>query len=121
MLLNAIWVGFFLVGFAVALVKMLQGDLGIFNKLMSGLFDASKTGFDISLGLVGVMSLWLGIMRIGEKAGLIEQFAKLLAPFFSRIFPEVPKGHPAAGSMVMKCRPICWAWTTPQRRSDSKP
>jgi spore maturation protein SpmA len=101
MLLNAIWVGFFLVGFAVALVKMLQGDLGIFNKLMSGLFDASKTGFDISLGLVGVMSLWLGIMRIGEKAGLIEQFAKLLAPFFSRIFPEVPKGHPAAGSMVM--------------------
>jgi len=101
MLLNAIWVGFFLVGFAVAFVKMLQGDLGIFTKLMSGLFDAAKTGFDISLGLVGVMSLWLGIMRIGENAGLIEQFARWIAPFFNRIFPEVPRGHPAAGSMVM--------------------
>ncbi|NDG54594.1 MAG: hypothetical protein EBX56_01275 [Betaproteobacteria bacterium] len=101
MLLNAIWVGFFLIGFLVAFFKMLQGDLGIFTRLMSGLFDAAKTGFDISLGLVGVMSLWLGIMRIGEKAGLIEQFAKLLAPLFHRIFPEVPKGHPASGSIVM--------------------
>jgi len=101
MVLNFIWIGFFLVGFAVALLRLLQGDLTIFTQVLTGIFDTAKTGFDISLGLVGVMSLWLGIMKIGEQAGVIQLFARLMGPFFARIFPEVPRGHPAGGSMVM--------------------
>lgn len=101
MVLNYIWIGFFLIGFLVALARLLQGDLTIFSQVLTGIFDTAKTGFDISLGLVGVMSLWLGIMKIGEKAGVIQLFARLMAPFFARIFPEVPRGHPAGGSMVM--------------------
>jgi spore maturation protein SpmA len=101
MVLNYIWIGFFLIGFLVALARLLQGDLTIFAQVLSGIFDTAKTGFDISLGLVGVMSLWLGIMKIGEQAGVIQLFARAMAPFFARIFPEVPRGHPAGGSMVM--------------------
>ncbi len=101
MILNAIWVGFILVGFAVALVQLAQGNLNIFAQILTGIFDTAKTGFDISLGLVGVMSLWLGIMKIGEQAGLIKLFARGMAPFFSRLFPGVPRGHPAGGSIVM--------------------
>ena len=101
MVLNIIWVGFILVGFAVALVKLAQGDMQIFTKIMTGLFDTAKTGFDISLGLVGVMSLWLGIMKIGEHAGMIKLFARALDPLFRRIFPEIPRAHPAGGSIVM--------------------
>lgn len=101
MVLNYIWIAFFLAGFGVALIRLMQGDLLIFSQVLSGIFDTAKTGFDISLGLVGVMSLWLGIMKIGENAGVIQLFARAIAPFFSRIFPEVPKGHPAGGSMVM--------------------
>jgi spore maturation protein SpmA/spore maturation protein SpmB len=101
MVLNIIWVGFILIGFIVALVKLAQGDMLIFTKIMTGLFDTAKTGFDISLGLVGVMSLWLGIMKIGEHAGMITLFAKGLDPLFRRIFPEIPRAHPAGGSIVM--------------------
>jgi spore maturation protein SpmA len=101
MVLNIIWVGFILIGFIVALVKLAQGDMLIFTKIMTGLFETAKTGFDISLGLVGVMSLWLGIMKIGEHAGMITLFAKGLDPLFRRIFPEIPRAHPASGSIVM--------------------
>ncbi|MBP6899763.1 MAG: spore maturation protein [Burkholderiaceae bacterium] len=101
MVLNIIWVGFILVGFAVAVLRALGGEPEIFGKLLNGLFDSAKTGFDISIGLVGVMSLWLGIMKIGEQAGVIGLLARAVAPFFRRIFPQVPAGHPAGGSMVM--------------------
>lgn len=102
MVLNYIWIAFFLIGFGVALARLLlNGDMAIFTQVLTGIFDMAKTGFDISLGLVGVMSLWLGIMKIGEHAGVIQIFARLMAPFFAKVFPEVPKGHPAGGSMVM--------------------
>ncbi|WAC74475.1 hypothetical protein OU995_07085 [Roseateles sp. SL47] len=101
MVLNFIWIGFFLIGFAVALWRLFQGDLTLFSQMLNGIFDTAKTGFDISLGLVGVMSLWLGIMKIGEQAGVIQLFARWMGPFFARIFPDVPRGHPAGGSMVM--------------------
>jgi spore maturation protein SpmA len=99
--LNKIWVGFILVGFVAAVAQLLQGDLDVFTRVLNGLFDTAKTGFDISLGLVGVMSLWLGIMKIGERGGLIELFSRLVAPFFRRVFPDVPAGHPASGSIAM--------------------
>lgn len=100
-MLNFIWAAFILVGFFAAVVQVLQGDLGAFNRVLTALFDSAKTGFDISIGLVGVMSLWLGIMKIGERAGVIQVFARALAPFFRRIFPGIPSGHPAGGSIVM--------------------
>lgn len=100
-MLNRIWVAFILVGFVAAVAQLLQGDLDIFTRLLTGLFDTAKTGFDISLGLVGIMSLWLGIMKIGERGGLIELFGRAVAPFFRRIFPDIPAGHPASGSIVM--------------------
>ena len=100
-MLNRIWVAFILLGFAAAVVQALQGDPAVFSRVLTGLFDTAKTGFDISLGLVGVMSLWLGIMNIGEKGGLIAVFGRLVAPFFKRIFPDIPPGHPANGSIVM--------------------
>lgn len=101
MVLNVIWIGFFLLGFAVALVRLLQGDVLIFTQVLTGIFDTAKTGFDISLGLVGIMSLWLGVMKIGEQAGVIQLFARGVAPLFSRLFPDIPRGHPAGGSIVM--------------------
>ena len=100
-MLNLIWISFIVVGYLAALVQLLQGDLDIFSRVLNGLFDSAKTGFDISLGLVGVMSLWLGVMKIGERAGLIELFGRAVGPFFRRIFPDIPAGHPASGSMVM--------------------
>lgn len=101
MVLNYIWVAFILSGFVVALFKLSQGDVTIFTKILTGLFDTAKTGFDISLGLVGVMCLWLGIMKIGERAGLVALLARALDPLFRRIFPQIPPAHPASGSMVM--------------------
>ena len=100
-MLNFIWIAFILVGFVAALGQLLQGDLDIFTRVLNGLFDTAKTGFDISLGLVGIMSLWLGIMKIGERGGLIQLFGRALAPFFRRVFPDIPPGHPASGSIVM--------------------
>jgi spore maturation protein SpmA len=101
MALNIVWIAFILIGFVVALVKLAQGDVAIFTRILTGLFDTAKTGFDISLGLVGVMSLWLGIMKIGEQAGMIQLFARAMDPLFRRLFPEVPPGHPAGGSIAM--------------------
>ena len=100
-MLNLIWIAFILVGFVAALAQALQGDLEIFSRVLTGLFDSAKTGFDISLGLVGIMSLWLGIMKIGERGGIIQLFGRALGPFFRRVFPDIPAGHPASGSIVM--------------------
>ncbi|MGO4381325.1 nucleoside recognition domain-containing protein [Pseudoduganella sp. RAF53_2] len=103
MSLNYIWSGFFLVGFAAALAQWLfLGDTEIFKKVIDGTFDSARSGvMDIALPLAGVMTLWLGIMNVGEKAGAVGWLAKIISPFFSRIFPEVPKDHPATGHMVM--------------------
>jgi spore maturation protein SpmA len=103
MTLTYIWAGFFIVGFAAALVQWLFfGDVEIFKKMVDGTFESAKVGvMEIALPLAGVMTLWLGILNIGEKAGAISFIAKIISPFFSRIFPEVPKDHPATGHMVM--------------------
>ena len=101
MILNVVWVAFILIGFVVGLVRLAQGDATIFTRVMTGMFDTAKTGFDISLGLVGVMSLWLGLMKVGEQAGMIQAFARGIDPLFRRLFPAVPPGHPAGGSIVM--------------------
>ncbi len=100
-MLNFIWIAFILVGSLAALAQALQGDLEIFSRVLTGLFDSAKTGFDISIGLVGVMSLWLGIMKVGERSGIIQLFGRALGPFFRRVFPDIPAGHPASGSIVM--------------------
>jgi spore maturation protein SpmA len=99
--LNVIWIAFFLAGFLAALIQAAQGDPEVFSRLLAGLFDAARTGFEVALGLTGVMSLWLGFMKIGERSGLVRLFGRALAPFFRRIFPDVPPGHPAGGSIVM--------------------
>jgi spore maturation protein SpmA len=99
--LNRLWIAFILLGFVAAVVQTLQGDLEVFSRVLTGLFDTAKTGFDIALGLVGIMSLWLGIMKIGERGGLIQLFGRAMAPFFRRVFPDIPAGHPAGGSIVM--------------------
>ena len=104
-MLNRIWIAFVLVGFAAAVVQTAQGDLDLFSRLLGGLFDTAKTGFDIALGLTGVMSLWLGIMKIGERGGLIPLFGRLVAPFFRRIFPDIPPGHPAATCVTAPTTP----------------
>jgi spore maturation protein SpmA len=102
MALNYIWVGFFVIAFIVGFCKMLfTGDLGIFTAMMNATFDSAKTGFEISIGLTGVLSLWLGFMKIGEKGGVVNTLARWGAPVFSRLFPEIPKGHPATGSIFM--------------------
>jgi len=101
MALNFVWLAFFLIAFLVALYKLATGEVEIFSKMMTGMFDSAKTGFDISIGLVGMMTLWLGIMKIGEKAGLIQVFSRAVAPFFRRLFPGITSGHPAAGSVMM--------------------
>ncbi|WMW80090.1 nucleoside recognition domain-containing protein [Undibacterium cyanobacteriorum] len=103
MALNYIWIGFFIVGFIAALAQWLFfGDTEVFKRIMDGTFDSARVGvMEIALPLAGVMTLWLGIMNIGEKAGAIDWLAKIIAPFFQRIFPGVPKDHPANGHMVM--------------------
>lgn len=100
--LNYIWIAFFLVAFAVALVNSLFfGDLDIWSRIMSASFSSAATAFEISLGLTGILSLWLGLMKIGERAGVIGFFGRMIAPLFTRLFPGVPKGHPAMGSIFM--------------------
>lgn len=102
MILNYIWVSFFLLAFVVALGKLLFfQDMEVFPAMLNSTFEMAKTGFQISLYLTGVMSLWLGIMKIGEKSGVVNILAKLVGPFFSRLFPEVPRDHPATGSIIM--------------------
>ena len=101
-MLNAIWIGLFLVSFAIGLGKlMLFGQGEVFPLMMRAAFDMAKTGFEIALGLTGVMTLWLGVMRIGEKAGFLNRLTRLLEPLFRRLMPEVPPGHPALGAISM--------------------
>jgi spore maturation protein SpmA len=102
MILNYIWVSFFLIGFVVAVIKLVFfQDTEVFPQMLQSTFDMAKTGFTISISLTGVMSLWLGIMKIGEKGGVVPILAKLVGPFFARLFPEIPRNHPATGSIIM--------------------
>lgn len=101
MVLNFVWLGFFISAIAVALVQTAQGDVQALPRVMNGLFDAAKTGFEIALGLTGMMALWLGFMRIGEQAGVIASFGRAVQPVLHQVFPGVPGGHPAHGAMTM--------------------
>ena len=102
MVLNYIWIGFFVVAFIIALIKVIfLGDTEIFTAIMNSTFDSSKTAFEISLGLTGVLALWLGIMKVGENSGLINALARFLSPVLCRLFPDIPKGHPVLGSIFM--------------------
>ena len=101
-MLNALWVGFFVVAFVIALFKLVVlGDAEIFSRIVKALFDSSKSAFEIALGLTGVMTLWLGVMKIGERAGMLDLLTRGLAPLFKRLFPDVPAHHPALGAMTM--------------------
>ncbi|MFA6873800.1 MAG: nucleoside recognition domain-containing protein, partial [Bacteroidaceae bacterium] len=102
MVLNYIWVGFFLVALGVALIRLVfMGDTEVFTTIINSTFASSKTAFEISLGLTGVLSLWLGLMKIGENSGLIQTLSRWLSPVFSKLFPDIPKGHPATGAIFM--------------------
>lgn len=102
MALNWIWIGFFTVAFLTAALKtILNGDLEVWSAIMNSSFDQAAFAFEISLGLTGVLTLWMGIMKIGERGGVIEFFGRLISPFFSRLFPGIPKGHPAMGAIFM--------------------
>jgi spore maturation protein SpmA len=102
MALNYIWIFFFLAAFVIGLVKLIfMGDTEIFSEMVNATFDMAKTGFEISLGLTGVLTLWMGIMKIGEKGGIVHVFSKLIGPFFNKLFPELGKEHPAHGSIMM--------------------
>ena len=101
MVLNYIWVGFFIVAFLVAIFKTISGDYEIFSLIVNSIFDRAELGFKLSLGLTGIMALWLGIMRIGEKGGAIKILSKAFAPLFNKLFPEIPKNSPAHGSIIM--------------------
>ena len=102
MILNYIWIGFIFVAFIVACFQLIfNGNTQIFTDIIQGAFGSAKTGFEISLGLTGVLSLWLGIMKVGEKGGVIQIFARIVAPFFTKILPDIPKDHPALGSIFM--------------------
>ena len=102
MVLNYIWVAFFLVAFAIAVCRLVfMGDVEVFPAIMTSTFDTARTAFEISIGLTGVLSLWMGIMKIGERGGLVAALARLLSPVLCKIFPDIPKGHPAMGTMFM--------------------
>lgn len=102
MILNYLWIAFILIAFVASLAQWIfTGQTDSFNQVIQSTFDSAKTGFEISLGLTGVLALWLGIMKIGERGGVIRVFSRAVAPFFSRIFPEIPKDHPAMGSIFM--------------------
>ncbi len=102
MVLNYIWIAFFLIAFVVAVGKLvIGGGTTVFTEIINASFASAKTGFEISLGLTGILSLWLGIMKIGEKGGVIQAFARLAAPVFSKLFPDIPKDHPVTGSIFM--------------------
>jgi spore maturation protein SpmA len=102
LVLNYIWIGFFLIAFIIALVKLIFfGDMTIFPEIMDSIFASAKDGFTISLGLTGMMTLWLGIMKVGENGGAIKHLSKGISPLFCRLFPDIPKNHPVHGSMIM--------------------
>lgn len=101
-MLNIIWIFFFVAAFFTALFKLLfLGDQQVFTRIMAAMFSLSKSAFEISIGLTGVLALWLGIMRIGERSGFIQLMTQGLTPLFSRLMPDIPKGHPALGAIVM--------------------
>ena len=102
MVLNYIWIGLILIGVMVGIIhSVLTGDTNVFSEMLNSTFGSAKTGFEISIGLTGVLSLWMGIMKIGERSGVVSQMSRVVSPFFTRMFPELPKGHPAFGSMLM--------------------
>ena len=102
MVLNYIWIAFFLIAFVIALVRLIfMGDVSVFPAIMDSTFETSKTAFEISLGLTGVLSLWMGIMKIGEEGGVVNALARVLGPVFKRLFPEIPEGHPVVGNIFM--------------------
>lgn len=102
MVLNYIWLAFFLIAFCIATVRLIfMGDTEVFPAIMNSTFETSRTAFEISLGLTGVLSLWLGVMKIGEKGGVVNALARVLSPVFCRLFPEIPKGHPVTGNIFM--------------------
>jgi spore maturation protein SpmA len=102
MALNYIWIAFFMIGFIVALGQLIfAGNTQIFNDMINSTFASAKTGFEISLGLTGALTLWMGLMKVGEKGGVVTMLGKLFGPFFQRLFPELPRGHPAYGSMIL--------------------
>ena len=102
MVLNYIWIAFFVIAFVIGLAKLIfEGDVSVFPAMMNATFDTSKTAFEISLGLTGVLSLWLGVMKIGEHSGFINALARVLSAVFSRLFPDIPKGDPATGAIFM--------------------
>ena len=103
MILNYIWIGLILLAVLMGLAQaVFFGQTDIFSAILNSTFDSAKTGFELSLGLTGVLSLWMGIMKIGEQAGAVNTLGKGINPFFSRIFPDIPKNHPVFGSMLMK-------------------
>lgn len=101
MVLNYIWIAFFLIAFAFGIVGLIMGDTTLFQKMVDATSDSAKTAFQVSLGLTGVLSLWLGIMKIGEKAGMVNMLARMLSPVFTKLFPDIPKNHPIMGSIFM--------------------
>ncbi|WP_282036100.1 nucleoside recognition domain-containing protein [Saccharicrinis aurantiacus] len=102
MVLNYIWIAFFLITFVIALIRLIFfGDVEVFPEIVKATFDFAKSGFEISLGLTGVLTLWLGLMKIGEKGGMVSTLSRLISPLFNRLFPTLPKNHPAFGTMIM--------------------
>src|SRR5574344_2104770 len=102
MVLNYIWIAFFILAFVIALIKLIfMGDFSVFPAMMDSTFSSSKSAFEISIGLTGVLSLWLGVMKVGEKGGVVNVLARILSPLFTKLFPGIPKGHPAMGSIFM--------------------
>ena len=101
MVLNYIWIAFFVIAFIMGVIGLLMGDTTIFQKIVDATFDSSKTAFETSLGLTGVLALWLGIMKIGERAGVVNALARMLSPIFTKLFPDIPKNHPVMGSIFM--------------------
>jgi len=102
MALNYIWIAFFIIAFVVGLFRLIvYGDMEVFPNMVNGTFDSAKTGFEISLGLTGVLTLWMGLMKIGEMGGIVKVFSRLVGPFFAKLFPDLPKDSPATGSIMM--------------------
>ena len=134
MVLNYIWIAFFLIAFVIGLVRLVfMGDAEVFPAMMNSTFSSAKTAFEISLGLTGVLSLWLGVMKIGERGGVVDALAKVLSPVFTKLFPDIPKGHPATGSSCIdqvcdtsceewahRCRFLCPAHTSRAHCPDSR-
>ena len=101
MVLNYIWIAFFVIAFVTGAVELAMGDTAVFQHIVDSTFDSSKSAFEVALGLTGVLSLWLGIMKIGERAGVVNVLARALSPVFSRLFPDIPKNHPVIGTIFM--------------------